>query len=55
MLGLDRNIIIELKTAILQSRYQAARLVNKELISLYFEMGKKINSTAKNKSWVAKF
>ncbi len=54
MLGLDKNIIIELKTAILQSRYQAARLVNKELISLYFEMGNKISSTAKKESWGSK-
>lgn len=45
------NIIKELKEAILKSRYQAARLVNKELISLYFSIGKKISETATKEAW----
>lgn len=50
----DKNIIIELKDAILKSRYQAARLVNRELIVLYFEIGRKISLTAKKEAWGSK-
>lgn len=53
-LSLDKNIIIELKNAILKSRYLAARLVNKELIILYFGIGKKISETAKKEAWGSK-
>src|SRR5690606_30224480 len=52
--SLNQNIIRELKEAILKSRYQAARLVNKELVSLYFEIGKKISVTAKKEAWGSK-
>lgn len=48
------NIILELKDAILKSRYQAAKMVNKELIGLYFSIGKKISETAKKKAWGSK-
>lgn len=54
MQELKKNIICELKEAILKSRYQAARLVNKELVSLYFEIGKKISLTAKKEAWGSK-
>src|SRR5690606_9818176 len=52
--SLNKNIIRDLKEAILKSRYQAARLVNKELVSLYFEIGKKISLTAKKEVWGSK-
>lgn len=48
---LNKNIILELKDAILKSRYQAARLVNKELILLYFGIGKKISELATKEAW----
>lgn len=48
------SIILELKQAILSSRLQAARLVNKELIVLYFSIGKKISETAKRETWGSK-
>jgi predicted nuclease of restriction endonuclease-like (RecB) superfamily len=51
---LNKNIILELKSAILKSRYQAAKLVNKELIVLYFGIGKKISETATKEVWGSK-
>lgn len=51
---LDPQIIKELKSAILQSRYHAARLVNKELIGLYFQIGKKISVNTKKMAWGSK-
>lgn len=51
---INKNIIKELKDAILKSRYQAARLVNKELIILYFGIGKKISETATKENWGSK-
>ena len=51
---LDKSIIQELKNTILKSRYQATRLVNKELIVLYFNIGKKINDTASKETWGSK-
>jgi predicted nuclease of restriction endonuclease-like (RecB) superfamily len=53
-MALNKNIILELKQAILNSRYHAARLVNKELIVLYFGIGKKISETATKESWGSK-
>ncbi|WP_211229790.1 PDDEXK nuclease domain-containing protein [Olivibacter sitiensis] len=50
----DDSFIRELKNAILQSRYQAARLVNKKLIVLYFDIGKKISSNIKKMAWGSK-
>ncbi len=49
-----KGVIYELKNAILKSRYQAAKMVNKELISLYFSIGKKISETTKNQAWGSK-
>ena len=49
-----KNIIFELKQAILKSRYQAVRLVNKELILLYFGIGQKISETASKEAWGTK-
>jgi predicted nuclease of restriction endonuclease-like (RecB) superfamily len=51
---INKNIILELKDAILKSRYHAARLVNKELIALYFGIGRKISETAKKEAWGSK-
>jgi len=51
---INKNIILELKYAILKSRYQAARLVNKELIVLYFGIGSKISVTASKEAWGSK-
>lgn len=49
-----RHIIYELKNTILNSRFNAAKMVNKELICLYFSIGKKISETAKAESWGSK-
>lgn len=54
MSKIDKYIILELKEAILQSRYQAARLVNKEMIALFFGIGKKISNSAKENAWGSK-
>jgi predicted nuclease of restriction endonuclease-like (RecB) superfamily len=43
-----------LKSAILQSRYRAASLVNKELLFLYFAVGKFISTKIKEEKWGAK-
>lgn len=43
-----------LKSAILQSRYRAASLVNKELLTLYFAVGKFISNKIKAEKWGAK-
>src|SRR5699024_509599 len=53
-LNLDKKFITELKEAILESRYQAARLVNKELLSLYLDIGLKINKKAEKAQWGSK-
>ncbi|RLD55135.1 MAG: DUF1016 domain-containing protein [Bacteroidetes bacterium] len=52
--NLDKDFIIELKSAILQSRYIAAKIVNKELIGLYFNIGKRINTKTKEQNWGSK-
>ena len=41
----------EIKGAILQSRYRAATLVNKELLSLYFNIGKYVSFNTRHKNW----
>jgi predicted nuclease of restriction endonuclease-like (RecB) superfamily len=40
-----------IKNAILQSRYRAATLVNRELLSLYFGIGKYISENSRNHFW----
>jgi len=54
MKSLDKNFIVELKSAILKSRYNAARLVNRELIVLYFNIGAKISIQTKKQAWGSK-
>ena len=48
------NNIKALKSAILQSRYRAAALVNKELLTLYFAVGKFISRKIEEEKWGAK-
>jgi len=43
-----------LKSAILQSRYRAATLVNKELLTLYISVGQFISNKIKEEKWGAK-
>ena len=40
-----------IKTAILQSQYQAVKLVNKEQLSLYYGVGRYISQSSRNKYW----
>ncbi len=43
--------VMQLKNAILQSRYTAAKLVNKEMILLYYFVGKYVSVNSRNKNW----
>lgn len=45
------NSVKELKTAILKSRYTAAKLVNKEMLLLYYFVGKYVSQHTRNKNW----
>ncbi|MDR0425477.1 MAG: hypothetical protein LBH39_08540 [Clostridiales Family XIII bacterium] len=40
-----------IKDAIIQSRYQAAKLVNKELLSLYYGVGKYVSDNSRAGFW----
>ena len=40
-----------IKSAILKSRYRAATLANRELLSLYYGIGKFISENSRNSSW----
>lgn len=51
---LDKSLIADLKSVILQSRYIAARLVNRELIVLYLKIGSKISIQTKKQAWGSK-
>ncbi|KAF0238426.1 MAG: hypothetical protein FD181_1076 [Prolixibacteraceae bacterium] len=51
---IEKHFIEELKQAILNSRYQAARLVNRELILLYLKIGSKISIQTKEQAWGSK-
>lgn len=46
--------ITELKTAILSSRFSAAKLVNTELLTLYFGIGQLISERTKQEKWGSK-
>lgn len=48
------KLVQELKQEILTSRFQAASLVNKELLLLYFRVGKIISSKIAKESWGSK-
>lgn len=49
-----RDLIKNLKSTILQSRYVAARLANRELLNLYFQSGRMINEQIMLNKWGAK-
>jgi len=49
-----KDIITNLKTTILQSRYIAARIANRELINLYFQTGKIITEQINENEWGSK-
>jgi hypothetical protein len=49
-----KTLIIHLKSAILQSRFDAARLANKELLGLHFQIGKLIAHRVQQSGWGAK-
>ena len=48
------KFISGIKEEIIKSRYQAARLVNKELILLYFQVGEKLSGKIKSEKWGTK-
>ncbi len=43
--------IADIKDAVLQSRYKAASLANRELLLLYFSIGEYISENTRNKNW----
>jgi len=45
------DAVMQLKNAILKSRYTAARLVNKEMLLLYYFVGKYVSVNSRSKSW----
>ena len=45
------DAVTHLKNAILKSRYTAAKLVNKEMLLLYYFVGKYVSVNSRNKSW----
>jgi len=45
------NVIQEIKSAILKSRYRAAALANRELLSLYYGIGKYISENSRKGFW----
>jgi len=45
------QFVQEIKQQILESRYQAARLVNKELLLLYYNIGKMLNQKIRQAKW----
>ncbi|MBC8053791.1 MAG: DUF1016 family protein [Sphingobacteriaceae bacterium] len=48
------QLIKELKQNIIQSRYEASRLANRELLKLYFTTGLKLSKKAASEKWGAK-
>lgn len=48
------SFITDVKDAILKSRYSAARMVNRELIALYWRVGKMLSEKAEREKWGAK-
>ena len=51
---IDIALLTELKQVILQSRYRAAQLANRELLGLYFQVGKMIAKRAETEKWGSK-
>ena len=48
------QFISELKTQILQSRYRAASLANREMLLLYYYTGRQLSEKIKQENWGAK-
>ncbi len=48
------NFLQEVSNQILRSRYRAARLVNRELLLLYFAVGKRLSEKIAAEKWGAK-
>jgi predicted nuclease of restriction endonuclease-like (RecB) superfamily len=46
-----KEAVIAIKDAIVRSRYQAAALVNKELLSLYYGVGKYVSENSRGDFW----
>jgi hypothetical protein len=46
-----RNATQEIKNAILRSRYHAAALANREMLSLYFQIGGYISHNSRQDAW----
>jgi predicted nuclease of restriction endonuclease-like (RecB) superfamily len=49
--NIDQDIVIQIKGAIVRSRYQAAKLVNKELLGLYYAVGKYVSQNSRTGFW----
>src|ERR1044072_700580 len=45
------QFVQDIKQQILESRYQAAKLVNKELLLLYYNIGKMLNQKIRQAKW----
>ena len=45
------DAIQAIKQAILQSRYTAARLVNREMLALYYAVGEYISLNSRTNTW----
>ena len=45
------SVVKQIKDAILVSRYNAARMVNKEMLSLYYNIGEFISVNSRNVKW----
>ena len=50
-LDTNQNIVVQIKDAIIQSRYQAAKLVNKELLGLYYAVGRYVSQNSRGNVW----
>ena len=46
-----RDAVKAIKTAILQSQYNVAQLANKELLSLYYSIGKYVSANTRKGTW----
>ena len=46
-----RDAVKQIKSAILQSQYHIAQLANKELLSLYYSIGKYVSNETRNGAW----
>ena len=50
----DIKFIKDIKKQILQSRYNAAKLVNGEMLKLYYNIGMSLNKKFENEKWGTK-